>query len=81
MRGLHELSELEEEAVMKAVLFGVAGFVAFTVAWVWYFLRPGFNKATGVSALKGALCQDPVFWTLGVTAAFGCASLYLLIRR
>jgi len=66
---------------MKATAVGLAGYIVFFIAWVWYFLRPGFDKATGLGAIKGALWQDPMFWTLGVTAAFGCASVYMLVRR
>ncbi len=66
---------------MKTAAVGLAGYIVFFIAWVWYFLRPGFDKAIGMAALKAALWGNPVFWTLGITAAFGSASLYLLARR
>ncbi|HLN99419.1 MAG TPA: hypothetical protein VK208_13240 [Pyrinomonadaceae bacterium] len=62
---------------MKAALFGLFGFVAFSLVWVWYYLKPAFNKATGVAAYKAVLLYNPLFWAIGMTAAFGCASLYL----
>lgn len=66
---------------MKATLVALLGYSAFFVAWVWYHFRPAFNKATGIAVYKAVLLYDPLFWLLGVTAAFGSASLYLLLVR
>jgi hypothetical protein len=66
---------------MKATAVGIASYIVFVVAWVWYFLRPGFDKATGVGALKSALWGSPLFWTLGFAVAFAGASVYLWTHR
>ena len=67
-------------AVMKAGLFWIAGFVAFSVAWGWYFLRPAPEKAIGVNAYRGAFSANPIYWSMAFTAAFACSSLYLYLK-
>jgi hypothetical protein len=65
---------------MKVVLAWLAGFLIFTFGWGWYYLRPQSNKAIGEGVIR-AVFQNPEYWVLAFTAAFGCAALYLLARK
>ena len=63
---------------IKAVLWGGVGLVVFSTAWTWYFLKPGFNKATGMGAYRAAF--GPWFWVLAVAVATASAALYYARR-
>jgi hypothetical protein len=63
----------------KAGLIGLSGFVVFSVVWIVWLIQAAWvdnHKVVGVS-----LMFSPLFWSLALTAAFGCASIYLLARR
>jgi hypothetical protein len=63
----------------NALLCGFVGFAIFSTAWAWYYLKPAFNKATGVAVYRSVLWQNPLYWSLGMTVALACASLYLAL--
>jgi hypothetical protein len=66
---------------MKAIAIGIVGFIVFVQGWYWFTLRPNPTKAIGAGAVRAMITSNPLFWALAFTAAFGCASVYLLVRR
>jgi hypothetical protein len=66
--------------VVKASLFWLVGFFAFTLAWGWYYLRPTSSRAVGANLVRALVTANPLYWSLALTAAFGCTSLYLFAR-
>jgi hypothetical protein len=76
--GVRQLKE-SEMLTAKASLFGLIGFVAFTLGWGWYYFRPTPNKAIGANLIRAMVTTNPLYWALALTVAFGCASTYLYL--
>ena len=66
----------------KAVLCGLAGFFVFSLVWIRRFTGPWrFNAAVGVNLYKAVLWQNPLYWSLALTVAFACVSIYLALAQ
>jgi hypothetical protein len=48
--------------ILKGTLLGVLLFFVFSVAYLWYWIRPRGSMAISLSTLKALTIRDPFYW-------------------
>jgi hypothetical protein len=52
--------------ILKSVLLGVVLFFIFSIAYLWYWIRPRAGLAISVTMLKALTIRDPFYWLVFV---------------